>query len=229
VAKILVIDDDQELLDLLKFMLRSKGYDVVTSSSGEQGLNHALVEVPDLVILDLMMPAMDGLEICRSFRSLSNVPILMLTARSDEGSMVQSLEAGADDYVLKPCDTSVLLAKVRALLRRANSEGPVGLSYRDEYLAINLALGEVRVNDQTVRLTPTEQRLLTYLYRHSDRVVPHGELIREVWGTQESSDRRLLKLYILYLRRKIEEDPEQPAYLRTAWGVGYRFHARNGN
>lgn len=227
-AKILVIDDDQELLDLLTLMLKSKGYEVLTSPSGKLGLNQALKEVPDLVILDLMMPAMDGLETCRHFRAVSNVPILMLTARSDEGSMVRGLEAGADDYVLKPCDSSVLLAKVRALLRRASTEANAELSYQDDYLSLNLARGEIRVGGETVRLTPTEQRLLTYLFRNSDRVVPHDELIREVWGPQENPDRRLLKLYILYLRRKLEEDPENPVYVRTAWGVGYRFHGRNG-
>lgn len=227
-AKILVIDDDQELLDLLTLMLKSKGYEVLTSPSGKLGLNQALKEVPDLVILDLMMPAMDGLETCRHFRAVSNVPILMLTARSDEGSMVRGLEAGADDYVLKPCDSSVLLAKVRALLRRASTEANAELSYQDDYLSLNLARGEIRVGGDMVRLTPTEQRLLTYLFRNSDRVVPHDELIREVWGPQENPDRRLLKLYILYLRRKLEEDPENPVYVRTAWGVGYRFHGRNG-
>ncbi|MFQ5611760.1 MAG: response regulator transcription factor [Anaerolineae bacterium] len=223
-AKILVIDDDAELLQLLQLILNSKGYDVVTSASGENGLSEALKEQPDLVILDFMMPVMDGVETCRQLRTLFDIPILMLTARSDEASMVRSLEAGADDYVVKPCDGSILLAKVRALLRRAQSEFASELIYQDDYLTLNLTRGEVRVNGHVTRLTPTELRLLTYLFRNADRVVPHDELVQEIWGGQDDAGRRLLKLYVLYLRRKLERNPARPNYVRTAWGVGYRFH-----
>jgi len=225
-TRILVIDDDIDLLVMLKLLLKKSGYEVGTASNGEEGLRRAFEQSPDLILLDIMMPAMDGYELCGRFKSLSNIPIIMLTARSDEQSLVRGLDSGADDYLTKPCDAKVLLAKIKAVLRRAESAEPFKISYNDDYLTITSLDRTVLVNGKAVQLTSTEFRLLILLLRNADRVVPHEEIIGEIWGKQGKIDKRSLKLYMLYLRRKIEKDPKHPVYLTTVWGIGYRFCAQ---
>lgn len=223
-TQILIIDDDQKYLESLELVLKHHDYDVITATSGEIGLKKTFTHIPDLIILDLLMPHMDGIETCRRLKALTNTPVIMLTARTDEASMVQGLDAGADDFLVKPCPFSILTAKIAAILRRTGSSSPVAPNFTDGYLDLKLAQGEVIVGGKDASLTSTEFRLLAYLFRNADRVVPHEELIQEVWGERSTTDKRSLKLYILYLRRKIERDPDNPMYLRTAWGVGYRFH-----
>ncbi len=226
-TRILVIDDDADLLAMLKLLLKKSGYDVDTASSGEEGLRRAFEQAPDLILLDIMMPIVDGYEICNRFKSFSNTPIIMLTARSDEQSLVRGLDSGADDYLTKPYDAKVLLAKIKAVLRRAESVEPFKASYNDDYLSITSLDHAVLVNGRAVKLTNTEFRLLIFLLRNADRVVPHEEIIGEIWGTHGEVDKRSLKLYMLYLRRKIEKDPKNPVYLTTVWGIGYRFRTQN--
>lgn len=222
-TRILVIDDDTDLLLMLQLLLEKSGYEVDTARGGEEGLRRAFEQPPDLVLLDLMMPVIDGYEICGRFKSLGNTPIIMLTARSDEQSLVNGLESGADDYLTKPYEAKVLLAKIKAVLRRTESVGPFKISYNDDYLSITSLDRAVLVNGQAVKLTATEFRLLIFLLKNADRVVPHEEIIGEIWSTHSEADRRSLKLYMLYLRRKIEKDPKRPVYLKTIWGIGYRF------
>ena len=222
--KILVIDDDVEYLKSLKLILQEKGYQVSTAINGKKGLKKIFSDMPDLIIVDYIMPQMNGIQTCRSLRALTNTPIIMLTARTDEAAIIQGLDAGADDFLVKPCPRGILYAKINAILRRAQAIDTVQSHYRDGYLQMELTKGDVFVNGKETKLTTTEFRLLAYLFRHADRVVPHEELIQEVWGEHSTTDRRSLKLYILYLRRKIERNPDEPVYLKTAWGVGYRFH-----
>jgi len=224
--RVLIIDDDQDMINLLKLLLTRHGYDVDTAESGEEGFDNAVHHTPALIILDLMMPSMDGYETCRRFKTISNTPIIMLTARSDEVSMVHGLDCGADDYITKPFENNILLAKIKAMLRRAKAVKPLPAAYTDNYLTIALTESKILVNGVNVKLTATEFRLLAYLFRNADRVIPHQELVREVWGEYSVTDKQLLKLYILYIRRKIEKNPDKPIYLKTAWGVGYRFYTQ---
>jgi len=226
-TRILVIDDDKDLLWMLKLLLDKNGYEVDTAQGGEEGLKKAFEQSPDLILLDIMMPTVDGYETCSRFKLLTNIPIIMLTARADEDSLVRGLDCGADDYVVKPWDAKILLAKIKAVLRRGSSVAPTQTAYSDDYLTIALTNGKVLVNSQDANLTSTEFRLLAYLFRNAGRVVPHDEITGEIWGSHSESDRRSLKLYMLYLRRKIEKDPSHPVYLKTVWGVGYRFHSQN--
>jgi len=221
---ILIIDDDPKYLNSLKHVIERKDYQVTTATNGKAGLKKARLHPPDLIILDFIMPHMDGIQTCRELRTITSAPIIMLTARTDESSMIQGLDAGADDFLVKPCPHSILTAKIAAILRRASANNTIKSNYCDDHLNLELTTGAVTVGGEDAKLTTTEFRLLAYLFRNSDRVVPHEELIQEVWGEHSTTDKRSLKLYILYLRRKIEKNPNTPIYLKTAWGVGYRFH-----
>ncbi len=223
-AKILLVDDDPTLLQLLKLFLESEGYEVWAAQSGAKGLEIAADVSPDLAILDIMMPDMDGFETCRRLRELGLKAILVMSHRHDERSVIRALELGADDYLRKPFEVPVLLAKMRTLLRRNGRDVPGGtLVYDDGRLLINLDKRHVEVRGQPVQLTPTEFRLLSTLLRNVGRVVSHEQLIREVWGIEESASLASLKVYVHYLRRKIEDRPREPYYLLAEWGVGYRF------
>ena len=224
-TKVLMIDDDIDYLKSLKLVLEEEGYSVIIADNGKVGVKRAFDHTPDIIILDLIMPDISGIQTCRRLRMLTKVPIIMLTASNNETSMVDGLDAGADDFLVKPCPQPILMAKIEALLRRAGTPTPVKANYADGYLDLKLGQGQVMICGQDAKLTSTEFRLLAYLFRHSDRVVPHDELINEIWGENSTTDRRSLKLYILYLRRKIEQNPDKPTYLQTAWGIGYRFHA----
>lgn len=223
-AKILLIDDDPTILQLLKLFLENEGYRVWIAQSGAEGLEIANSYLPDLAILDVMMPVMDGFETCRRLRELGVQSILVMSHRHDERSVVRALELGADDYLRKPFDVPVLLAKMRTLLRRNGRQVPGdSFVYDDGRLLIDLDRRHVEVRGKPVQLTPTEFRLLSTLLRHVGRVVSHEELIREVWGLEESASPASLKVYIHYLRRKIEDRPRKPYYLLAEWGIGYRF------
>ena len=224
---ILVIDDDQDLALMLKSQLERRNYRVVVASNGREGLQKAYQARPDLVILDIMMPEMDGWEVCNRLRELSNVPIIMLTARNMKGDVVKGLESGADDYLTKPFRASELEARIQAVLRRSkNAAGQISSHskfYSNGYLTIDFDRRIVKVQGKTVDLTPTEFRLLSSLVRNEGRVLPHRYLLTEVWGPEYADEVDYVKLYIRYLRLKIEEDPSDPVYIQTEWGVGYRF------
>jgi two-component system KDP operon response regulator KdpE len=223
--KILLIDDDPTILQLLKLFLESEGYQVFAAESGTAGLEIANRQLPDLGIVDLIMPVMDGFETSRRLRELGVQSILVMSHRHDERSVVRALEMGADDYLRKPFAVSVFLAKIRTLLRRNGhqTQGELALVYDDGQLLIDLDRRHVEVHGELVQLTPTEFRLLSILLRNVGRVVSHEELIREVWGTEGGASIASLKVYIHYLRQKLEDRPKKPRYLLAEWGIGYRF------
>jgi two-component system KDP operon response regulator KdpE len=227
-AKVLLIDDDPTILQLLKLFLENEGYQVWAAQSGLEGLEIAAQVSPGLAIVDVLMPVMDGFETCRRLRELGLQSILVMSHRHDERSVVRALELGADDYLRKPFEVPVLLAKMRTLLRRNGQDAPGdAMVYNDGRLLIDLDKRHVEIRGQPVQLTPTEFRLLSTLLRNVGRVVSHEELIRDVWGMEESASLASLKVYVHYLRRKIEDRPREPYYLLAEWGIGYRFREPN--
>jgi two-component system KDP operon response regulator KdpE len=224
-TKILVIDDDPDLTLLLKVQLERQNYQVVTASDGAEGLRQAYREHPGLVILDIMMPGMDGWEVCQRLREISQVPIIMLTARGMEQDVVRGLEAGADDYLVKPFDAEELAARIQSVLRRGD-RGPArspAVFYTNRQLSIDFDDRAVRVRGERVDLTPIEFRLLSCLVRNEGQVLSHERLLQEVWGLDDQDNADYVKLYVRYLRSKIEDDPSDPTYIQTVWGVGYYF------
>jgi DNA-binding response OmpR family regulator len=221
--KVLVIDDDTDLLKLLRLGLEQEGYAVLTAIDGSQGLRTAFGAHPDLIILDVMMPGMSGLETCQRLRELSEVPIIMLTAKASESDVVKGLRLGADDYITKPFSLAEVIARVQACLRRAESADSSVESeiLTSGVLTIDFARRKVSVRGTHVDLTPTEFRLLSYLARNRGRVVGHRTLLQEVWGPEYGDELDYLRLYVSYLRRKIEVDPANPEIIKTAWGEGY--------
>jgi two-component system, OmpR family, response regulator ResD len=228
--KILIIEDDNTLGGLLAGQLRKAGHEVQVASEGQEGLRLAYETHPDLIILDIMMPGMDGWQVCQRLREMADVPILMLTAKGEQEDVIRGLQLGADDYVRKPFDLNELELRIEAILRRSGSGGAErSAGFSDATLAIDLERRLVLSRGQPVHLTPTEFRLLAYLVRHRDRTVPHAELLREVWGPQYTEDTANLSVYIRYLREKIEVTPGSPEYILTEWGMGYRFgRSRSG-
>jgi two-component system KDP operon response regulator KdpE len=223
---VLLIDDDIRMCDLLTLMLTSRGFQVEVAQDALTGLQKAYALHPDAILLDIMMPGMDGWEACRRLREMSDVPILMLTALNSTDKVVRGLEMGADDYLVKPVTADVLAARLRAQLRRKSHmslSGELSPILKYENLVIDFEKHEVTVGGQRVELSPTEFRLLGVLARNHGRVLPHTYLLREVWGSEYASAVDYLRLYITYLRQKLEEDPSQPALIHTEWGVGYRF------
>ncbi len=225
--KILVIDDEETTVQLISILLERRGYEVIKAYRAEDGLRKAYRSHPDLVLLDIMMPEMDGWEVCRRLRELSDVPIIFLTARSEIRDVVKGLEMGADDYVVKPYDNDELVARVRAHLRRAPAPSiSEELVFDGGEFRVNFLNREVRVRNKPVHLTPKEFNLLGVLVRNAGRVITRNDLVSEAWGPEYSDAIDSLKLYIHYLRQKVEQDPERPQYILTSRGVGYRFANR---
>lgn len=223
--KILVIDDEKMTVDLLSILLERRGFEVIKAYGAEEGLRAAYRTHPDLILLDIMMPDMDGWEVCRRLRELSDVPILFLTAIDDTRDRVRGLEMGADDYIIKPYDNNELVARIRAHLRRAPKPAVAEeLAFNGGNLRINFISREVWVHGKPVHLTPKEFNLLGVLARNAGRVMSRTELVKEAWGPEYGDAIESLKLYIHYLRQKIEPDPQQPIYILTSRGVGYRFN-----
>lgn len=225
--KILVIDDEETTVQLISILLERSGYEVIRALRAEDGLRKAYRTHPDLVLLDIMMPDMDGWDVCRRLRELSDVPIVFLTARSDMRDVVRGLEMGADDYIVKPYDNDELVARVRAHLRRSPAPSvSEELVFDGGDFRINFINREVRVRNNTVHLTPKEFSLLGVLVRNAGRVITRTELVKEAWGPEYTDTMDSLKLYIHYLRQKVETDPQRPDYILTSRGVGYRFANR---
>lgn len=225
-ATILIADDSIEFTEMIQSYMEQHNYKVVAVANGQEAINYLTGNHRvDVILLDVMMPGVDGWEACRQLREITNVPILMLTALGRESDVVHGLDLGADDYMVKPFHLSELKARVEAHLRRARMSGwesPYP-AYSDGELYIDLPNREVRLRGMHVSLSPTEFRLLACLVRNAGVVVTHKNLLSEVWGPDYLQDIRSLKLYVRYLRQKIEPDPSQPCYILTEWGVGYRF------
>lgn len=223
--KILVVDDDPTLNELVRLNLERKGFSVYCAEDGEEALRLAYETHPDLVILDIMMPRVDGYEVCRRLRALTDVPILFLTAKSRDTDVLRGFDAGADDYMRKPFSLRELEARVQALLKRSGrKESSQQMDvFDDGHLRIDLNLQAVYRGGRPVRLTPTEFRLLACLVKERGKVLTHEELLRRVWGEGYVDAVPTLSLYIRYLREKIEDDPGCPQYIRNKWGVGYWF------
>lgn len=224
--KIIIVDDDDTLSELVRVNLQPRGYEVISASSGSDAIALTNKHHPDLIILDVMMPGMDGFEVCQNLRKTTDVPILFLTAKGREQDLVRGFEVGGDDYVRKPFSIRELEARVSALLKRSkksNGNGRVSQSYNDGIIRIDLDTHHVYRNGRMVHLTPTEYRLLSCLVRNIGAVVTHEDLLREAWGENYTDATASLSLYVRYLREKIEEDPGNPTYIMTKWGVGYWF------
>ncbi|MCL4459893.1 MAG: response regulator transcription factor [Chloroflexi bacterium] len=225
--KVLVVDDEPDVVEVvtLTFKLHWPDCQVIAAHSGESALDLFCVECPDVVILDIGLPGMNGFEVCRRLRQISDIPILMLTVRGEELNKVKGLEIGADDYITKPFSPLELLARVRAVLRRA--EMPLPLTAAPDFssgdLTINFASHEVTLRGKPVKLTAIEYSLLFHLVRNAGRILPYGTLLTKVWGYGYRDETDTLKVHIARLREKIEDDPHDPKYIRTARGIGYQF------
>jgi len=228
-ATILAVDDEPRVLKLLKANLESSGYAVLTAADGEEALQTFERELPDLVLLDLMLPRMDGYAVCRRIREFSAVPVIMLTARSEQIDKIHGFEVGADDYLTKPFSISELLMRVQAVLRR--SKWPEEIVSRQSFKAgpieIDFAQHLVTSAGTQVKLTPTEYRLLAYMASNANRVLPHRELLRAVWGPEYGEEAEYLRVYMRYLRQKLEPEPSAPQYLLTQPGTGYMLQQPN--
>ena len=220
---ILVVDDELQILRVMRASMPAKSYEVRTAQGGEKAIDEMHKQMPDLLILDLMMPEMNGLEVCRRVREFSQVPIIMLSAKGDERSKVAALDAGADDYVTKPFSMEELLARVRANLRRQNISEAESSVLTVGDVAIDLDERRVTVAGKEVKLTPKEFDVLRYLASNAGKVVTHRTLLQAVWGTESSEQTEYLRVFINQLRRKIEPSPQHPRYILTEPWVGYRF------
>jgi two-component system KDP operon response regulator KdpE len=220
---ILVVDDEPAIRRTLRANLAARGYDVATVETGEDALRQAEERMPHLVILDLMLPGLSGLQVCRSLRAMSPVPILVLSARGEEATKVQALDLGADDYLTKPFGMGELLARVRALLRRPAAPVDTVTPLRVGPLDLDPTTHEARRSGSLLDLTPREFDVLAYLMHHADKVVTHRLLLASVWGPNYESETQILRVFINRLRRKIEDDPAHPTLIVTEPGVGYRL------
>lgn len=225
--KILIVEDAPEVVESVRlgFMLQWREVDVLAAGEGGAALDLVEQEAPDLVLLDIGLPDMDGYEVLRRIREFSDVPVVILTARDDTMDLVKGLELGADDYVTKPFNHLELLARVRAVLRRLDMPAPKSRapSFRSGELEVDFAAQEARLRGERLELTPTEYKLLYHLVRNAGRVLPHGTLLAKVWGREYIDEVDYLRVYVRRLRDKLGDDPERPRYIRTERGLGYRF------
>jgi two-component system KDP operon response regulator KdpE len=221
-ATILVVDDEPQIRRVMRATLASKGYEITEARSGEEALEKLRGQQPNLVILDVNMPGIGGLEACREIRERSDVPIIMLTVRNGERDKVQALDAGADDYVVKPFGIEELLARIRAALRRTNASDPLP-PVNSPDLQIDFESRKVLVRGQPVRLTPKEFGLMRQLVANAGKPISHRSLLQAVWGPDYGEETEYLRVFINQLRKKIEPDPKNPRYIRTEPWIGYRF------
>ena len=223
-ARIMVVDDDPQIRRVLRTALVAQDYEVIDARNGEEALEKLRDEKLDLVILDMNMPGMSGLETCRMIRSTSDISIIMLTVRDAESDKVEALDAGADDYMTKPFSSPELLARIRAALRRSPQLSSDMQVVRFDNVEINFNLRRVVVGNREARLTPKEFDLLQYMVAHPNVPIPHTKLLQSVWGPDYGDEVEYLRVFINQLRKKIEKNPSSPKYLLTEPWVGYRFH-----
>ena len=220
---ILVIEDEQPIRRFLKVSLSNEGYRVDEAVSGEEGLRMASSQPPDLVILDLGLPDLDGQDVLKRLREWFKAPIIILSARDQETQKIQALDSGADDYVTKPFGTGELLARMRTALRHVHNVGAEETTVTVGDLRVDLSARLVYRNGEEVHLTPLEYKLLVTMIKHAGKVLTHRFLLREVWGPHHSQENHYLRVFVASLRRKLEDDPARPRYMLTEQGVGYRF------
>jgi two-component system KDP operon response regulator KdpE len=223
---ILIVDDEPRMRRFVRMNLELEQSRVSEANDGLEAIRKVREEMPDLVVLDVEMPKLDGFETLREIRRTSAVPVIMLTVRADEDDRIKGLDLGADDYVTKPFSARELMSRINAVLRRVKLSSPAERSTRiqiDERLTVDFDRREVLVNDALVKLRPTEYRLLYHFVQNPGRVLTHEQLLSKVWGPEYVDDNQLLRLYVTYLRQKIELDPSQPRYIFNERGVGYRF------
>ena len=222
-AKVLLVDDEPNIVSTLRPLLRSRGYDVLTAMTGRAAVQTVERDTPDLIVLDLGLPDIDGVEVCRIVRETQTVPIVVLSARGAEGDKVRALDLGADDYVTKPFGAEELLARIRAALRRSDAPPPASEPIVRGHLVIDRERFRVHIDDAEVRLTPKEFELLTFLAQHPGRVLTHRTILKAIWGPNAVDQPELLRVLVGALRKKIEPNPTSPQYILTEPWVGYRF------
>lgn len=224
--RILVVDDEPRMISFIRMNLELEGHQVLEAHNGLEALEAVRTRLPDIVLLDVMMPELDGFETLRMLREFSSIPVIMLTAKGEENDRVYGLELGADDYIPKPFGPRELTARIKAVLRRADmpTSTPDQATVRiDERLSVDFNRREVIVQGERIKLRPTEYRLLYHLIENAGWTVPHDQLLAKVWGYEYRDEAHYVRLYVNYLREKIEEDPANPHYILTERGVGYRF------
>ncbi len=223
--KILVVDDEERMVRFIRLNLEHDGYVVVEAFNGKQALQRLRDATPDLILLDVMMPDLNGFEVLQMIRETSNVPVIMLTAKGEEDDRVRGLELGADDYITKPFSPRELVSRVKAVLRR--TEGLAGsmhgLIQVDERLKMDFDRREIWLEGKIIKLRPTEYRMLFHLVQNAGWVISHDQMLTKVWGYEYREEPHYVRLYINYLRQKLEQDPANPKYILTERGVGYRF------
>ena len=223
-TRILVVDDEPQIVRALRTGLKARGYDVLSASDGEGALQLVASESPDLIILDLSMSPMDGLEVCRRVRERSAVPIIVLSVRESEQDKVTALDLGADDYLVKPFGMDELLARIRVALRHAERQpAPAPAVFERGALRVDFAAHVVTLRDEAVKLTPTEFELLKTLVENAGKVLTHRALLQKVWGPEYGDEAEYLRVYIGQLRKKLKDDPTKPQFILTEPGVGYRL------
>ncbi|MDK3161525.1 response regulator transcription factor [Kamptonema cortianum] len=224
--RILVVDDEPRMINFIRMNLELEGHQVYEAHNGLEALDAVRTKLPDVVLLDVMMPELDGFETLRMLREFSNIPVIMLTAKGDENDRVYGLELGADDYIPKPFGPRELSARIKAVLRRAdmpNTSPDQAILKIDDRLSVDFNRREVIVNGERIKLRPIEYRLLYHLIENAGWTVPHDQILAKVWGYEYRDEAHYVRLYVNYLREKIEEDPSNPKYILTERGVGYRF------
>ncbi len=225
-VKVLIVEDDSEMNRLLQLDLEQHGYETCTATNGLEGLRMFHEQRPNLVVLDVALPMMDGLTVCQRIRELSNVPILIMTAHAiSEEEIARGLNVGADEYMIKPIRNMEFHARVRALMRRAARDDEMlqMVAYSDDYLTVDINARRIWVNGQEMRLTPTEFKLIAIFVKHRGQVLTFNQLLEQVWGPEYHTEHHYPRIYVSHLRRKIEPDPKTPTYIQSEYGVGYRF------
>ncbi|OQY43219.1 MAG: DNA-binding response regulator [Anaerolineaceae bacterium 4572_78] len=222
---ILIVDDESRMRRFMKMNLDMEGCQVIEAENGLQAIDHVREYLPDLVIMDVMMPQLDGFETLEIIRKTSNVPVIMLTVRSDEDDIVRGLELGADDYITKPFSVRELVSRVKSVIRRSKTTSPIdkGLIIIDDYLQIDINKRQAIVGGKEIKLRPIEFKLLYHLATNAGWTIPHEDLLAKVWGHEYHDETNYVRLYITYVRQKIEPDLSNPKYIITERGVGYRF------
>ncbi len=223
--RIMVVDDEERMVRFIRLNLEHDGFRVTEAFKGSQAIDRLRSSLPDLILLDVMLPDIDGFEVLKMVREVSNVPVIMLTAKGEEEDRVKGLELGADDYITKPFSPRELVSRVRAVLRRTESSSGTthGLIEVDDRLKLDFDRHEIWVDGKLVNLRPTEYRLLYHLVQNAGWVISHDQLLANVWGYEYRDEPHYVRLYINYLRKKLEKDPANPQYILTERGVGYRF------